>query len=120
MQLTRATLIAAIWIALASASVAFGQEQRYSSPAGPTISPYLDYFRRVSGLLDRHHAFVRPEIRRRQTFAELQQTVGRQRNQLGRLNRQIEELRETNAAPTGTGSRFMNYSHYYQLTPTQR
>ena len=88
---------------------------RYESPAGPTISPYLDYFRRDTGLLNRHHAFVRPQIEMQRSVRQLQQTSLQQQVQLGNLRGQLQTLRESTAAPTGTGSRFMDYSHYYRL-----
>jgi hypothetical protein len=34
--------------------------------------------------------------------------------------KQINQLRETTAAPTGTGAGFMNYSHYYPSANRRR
>jgi hypothetical protein len=34
--------------------------------------------------------------------------------------KQINQLRQTTAAPTGAGAGFMNYSHYYPSATTRR
>jgi hypothetical protein len=88
---------------------------RYRSPYGPTLSPYLDYFRRDTGALDPYNAFIRP---RRQLENELGQMVQQERAENTRLQQQIQGIRAESAAPTGTGATFLNYSHYYRAQPS--
>jgi hypothetical protein len=87
---------------------------RYRSPYGPTISPYLDYFRRDSGVLDPYNTFIRP---RRQLENQLGQMAEDERMANARLQQQIQGIRQETAAPTGRGATFMNYSHYYRASP---
>ncbi len=87
---------------------------RYRSPYGPTLSPYLDYFRRDTGVLDPYNAFIRP---RRQLQNELGAIVQQERAENVRLQNQIQGIRTATAAPTGTGATFFNYSHYYRMQP---
>ena len=87
---------------------------RYSSPYGPTLSPYLDYFRRDTGVLDPYNAFIRP---RRQLQNQLGEIVQQGQAENVRLRQQIQGIREAQGAPTGTGATFMNYSHYYRSGP---
>ena len=89
---------------------------RYEPPAGPTLSPYLLFSRRPTGIYDNYHAFVRPRF-------ELRSTLRVQNHELGQLNRNLQdvrgdirtlsEVREAGVAPTGVGSSYLNYSHYY-------
>jgi hypothetical protein len=105
-------------LAVCAADACFGQGGvyrayggRYRSPYGPTISPYLDYFRRDTGVLDPYNAFIRP---RRQLDNQLGQMVQDERAANTRLQQQIQGIRAETAAPTGASATFMNYSHYYQ------
>ena len=89
---------------------------RYEPPAGPTLSPYLLFSRRPTGIYDNYHAFVRPRL-------ELRSTLRVQNDEIGYLNRNLQEVqgdvrtlsevRESGVAPTGVGSSYLNYSHYY-------
>jgi ATP phosphoribosyltransferase regulatory subunit HisZ len=88
---------------------------RYSSPYGPTLSPYLDYFRRDTGVLDPYNTFIRP---RRQLQNQLADIVQQEQSETARLQQQIQGIREAEARPTGTGATFLNYSHYYRTGPT--
>jgi hypothetical protein len=95
--------------------VARGQQRPYYQ--SPTLSPYLNLYRRDSGVLDNYHTFVRPQL-------ELYRTLGRQDAALQRhgtdsyqLGQEASEYERTEVAyPTGTGSSLMNYLHFY---PTQ-
>ena len=87
---------------------------RYRSPYGPTITPYLDYFRRDTGVLDPYNTFIRP---RRQLENQLGQMVQEEQAANIRLQQQIQGIRAATAAPTGRGATFMNYSHYYSNSP---
>ena len=87
---------------------------RYRSPYGPTITPYLDYFRRDTGVLDPYNTFIRP---RRQLENQLGQMAQEERAANIRLQQQIQGIRQETAAPTGRGATFMNYSHFYGRNP---
>ena len=58
-------IVAAI-LGLPSAAVA----QVYRPPAGPTITPYLDYFNApISPLMDNYHTYVRPRAELRSSLS---------------------------------------------------
>jgi hypothetical protein len=84
---------------------------RYRSPYGPTLSPYLNYFRQDTGVLDPYNTFIRPL---RQLDNQLGQMQQQEQAANTRLQQQIQGIRAETAAPTGTGATFMNYSHYYR------
>ncbi len=91
--------------------------QRYA-PRRPTLSPYLDYFRRDVGLTDPYHAYIRPRRQLNSQLRTQQALLNRQGQDLRRVNDDLRQFRGqrfrgVTAAPTGTGSTFMNYSHYY-------
>ncbi len=115
-------------------------------PSRPTFTPYLNYFRRDSGALDRFNAIVNPTIQQQLEFRIQRQSLIRQggvlrQNQIDQSQRQqevlnqlapqqhsgIQTIRPSQAAPTGTSSIFFNrphyfnYSHYYTIQqPTGR
>jgi hypothetical protein len=80
----------------------------------PTLSPWFGLYQQNSGPLDNYHTFVRPQI-------ELQNTIQRQRTAIQRnsagirsLDQDMTDLHEHGTVrPTGTGSVFMDYSHFY-------
>jgi hypothetical protein len=83
-------------------------------PATPTFSPYFGLFQQGSGILPNYYTFVRPEQQLRETLRRGDATVRRQGVAIGSLQRQVSVFeREALAPPTGTGSVFMDYSHYY-------
>ena len=85
-------------------------------PATPTISPWLNMFRRDPGPLDNYHTFVQPRIQAQQTLRQQEAAIQRNQAAIGSVNEQltqIEAQRETSIRPTGSASTFMNYSHYY-------
>lgn len=88
--------------------------QFYRPPAGPTITPYLDYFNApISPLLENYHTYVRPRADLRNRLRGLDTAMTQQQRQLDQLSGDFQQLSSSRAAPTGTGSTFMNYSHYY-------
>ena len=94
---------------------AVAQHGRTYSPSRPTLSPYLNLFRRDAGAVDNYNSFVRPEIEMQNTLQEQETAVTQQSGRLRLLDRQVERLEGTSSArSTGAGSRFMNYSHYFQ------
>jgi hypothetical protein len=112
--LALALLVGAADVCLAQGGRYRGYGGRYSSPYGPTLSPYLDYFRRDTGVLDPYNAFIRP---RRQLQNQLANIVEQEQAENARLRQQIQGVRAAEAAPTGTGGTFLNYSHYYPSAP---
>ena len=114
-------VIVATCLLICGLQAASAQQPRRSytpyRPSTPTISPYLDLFRRNTGDLPNYHTFVRPKL---QTRAAFQQQAGQFRSlqrQLGGLQRQFSSLENPHVSPTGIGGGFMNFSHFYS-TPT--
>ncbi len=87
--------------------------QRYS-PRRPTLSPYLNYFRRDSGLLDNYNAFVAPRQRLQSRLQTQEAVIYQQQQQLRQVQNSVSRYRQAGAGITGTHSTFMNYSHYFQ------
>lgn len=111
-----ALLIAAAIAALPSAA----SGQGYQPPAGPTITPYLDYFNApTSPLLDNYHNYVRPRADLRSNLSRLGTAVNQQDRRLNQLGNDFQQANPSEAAPTGTGSTFMNYSHYFSGSQQQ-
>jgi len=103
-------VIAAAVLGLPSAALA----QLYQPPAGPTITPYLDYFNApISPLMDNYHTYVRPRADLRSSLSRLGTAVNQQNRRLDQLGNDFQQRNLSGAAPTGTGSTFMNYSHYF-------
>lgn len=93
---------------MVSAPTAFAQPRYY--PQNGPISPWMNIFQRQPGPLDNYHSYVRPEFQLRNTLglqnaALQQQAAGLQA--VGQ-NQQAGQI-----AATGTGSVYMNLSHYY-------
>jgi hypothetical protein len=87
---------------------------QYVPPAGPTLPPELQYFRPQQGVLDNYNQFVAPRYElanQLRTLDQQQRTSFQSLSQ--RIQRQGEQVRQTQAAATGTAASFMNYSHYY-------
>jgi hypothetical protein len=70
----------------------------------------LDYFRQDVGVLDNYNTFVAP---RRQLDRNLQSLQAQENYNARRTQQEISQIRQSTVAPTGVGSTFMNYSHYY-------
>ncbi len=89
---------------------------RYQSPSGPTLSPYLLYSRRPLGVVDNYHAFVRPRVQLRSTLSTQDRRISQLDGNVRDVQRDVRTLsgvRPSGVAPTGTGSSYLNYSHYY-------
>jgi hypothetical protein len=107
---TLALLVSALVLGLASPAAA--QQPRYMPPAGPTLPNALNYFRRDVGVLDPYNAFVGP---RRDLEYQLHSMQAQQQADFRAASSAIQQLRAAEAAPTGVGASFMNYSHYYRM-----
>jgi len=81
----------------------------------PTFSPWFGLYQRNGGPLDNYHTFVRPRMSLNNSLMRQQADI--QRNYLGisSLNRNVDQIREGEVRPTGTGSVYFNYSHYYPM-----
>lgn len=91
---------------------AFGQ-RRYR-PARPTFSPWLELGRRDPGPLGSYLSNVRPEIELRETLRAQESRIQLQGAGLRGLQSEVNRLGQPAAVrPTGTGSVFRNYSHFY-------
>jgi hypothetical protein len=100
-------------LGLAATPAAFGQRplRRYQPPAGPTLSPYLNYNRPdFSTLPSDYQSFIVPQQRLQRNLYDLSRT---QQADFRKIEQDIQQVRNSAAAPTGTGAGFMNYSHYY-------
>lgn len=102
-------------VVLVISSDAFAQKpyRRYAPPGGPTMTPYLNHFRRdTGGVGDPYNAFVAPQ---RQLDSQLATLSQQQQADMRATQQQLSELSKATAAPTGSSASFMNYSHYYRL-----
>ena len=106
-----------IVLATAFSSTASAQISRYRPPGGSPIPAALDYFRRDVGVLDPYNTFVAP---RRQLYSQLQTLNQQEQADFQAAQSQISSVRQSAAAPTGVGARFMNYSHYYPSAQASR
>jgi hypothetical protein len=100
-------------LVLAAPSASFGQRplRRYQPPAGPTLSPYLNYNRPdFSTLPSDYQSFIVPQQRVQRTLYDLAHT---QQADFRRMEQRIQQVRDSSAAPTGSAAGFMNYSHYF-------
>jgi hypothetical protein len=89
------------------------QAQRRYQPRRPTFSPYHDYFRQDTGLLDQYNTFVVPRRRLTSDMSQMQGTIDSQQAEIDSLNRQLLQINGTLAGPTGKAGTFMNYGRYY-------
>jgi hypothetical protein len=101
-------LIGTLWTATASAQI-----PRYTPPAGGTLPSQLNFFRFDVGVLDNYNGIVAPA---RNLNNQLQNMTAREQSDFRSTQREISQVRSSEAAPTGVGAGFMNYSHYYRLS----
>jgi hypothetical protein len=64
-------------------------------------------------LLDNYHTFVRPRANLRSSLNRLGAAVNQQEQRLNQLGNDFQQMNPSRAAPTGTDSTFLDYSHYY-------
>jgi hypothetical protein len=92
-------------------------QQRYVPPSRPTLSPYLNYFRGDTGVLDSYNTFIRPRQILDQTLAQQQAGLRNLQAQVGLIRSDMNSagglVRPAGVSPTGRGATYMNYSHYY-------
>lgn len=107
-----AGLLAALGMTLILASSAAAQVPRYSPPIGRTLPNELNYFNLNTTVLDQYNGIVNPV---RQLDNQLRNMQNETRADFQSAQRAISQIKTSNAAPTGVGAGFMNYSHYYRL-----
>ena len=80
----------------------------------PVFSPWFGLYQRNSGPLDNYHTFVQPQIRLENTLQRQHIAIQRTNEGVASLGRELSQFGEQGPVhPTGTGSVFMDYSHYY-------
>jgi hypothetical protein len=80
----------------------------------PTFSPWFGLYQRNGGPLDNYHTFVQPRIDLDNTLQRHQAAIHRNNEGVASLNRELSQFGEqTQVHPTGAGSVFMDYGHYY-------
>lgn len=113
-------LVSVVFVLASVPAPAQPPTRRRYVPRRPTMSPYLDYFRRDTGLLDPYNLFRSRDIRQNQLYQQQQRQIYQQQQELYQQRLQFQELqgaqrqmRASGASQTGHGSTFMNYSHYF-------
>ena len=86
--------------------------ERYQ-PSRPTVSPYLNLFRNNNGPLPNYYSLVRPQLQQIDNQRRQQAINTQQQTQIQNLNRGLLQISSPQIAPTGGGSTFRNYSHFY-------
>ena len=90
--------------------------RRYQPPAGPTMSPYQNYYRPdISTMPSSYQSFIVPQQRLERNLYDLSQS---QQADFRKVESDIKQVRTSTAAPTGVGAIFQNYSHYYPSYPS--
>jgi hypothetical protein len=83
----------------------------------PTMSPWLNLYRRDTGPLDNYHTFVRPQMELQQTLTRQDDVNQRQSDRIAGLSQRVTQMQDKPAGPrptgSATGSGFMHFSHYY-------
>jgi hypothetical protein len=114
-------LTAGLLLCLATTAEAQRGSSRYNIPRRPTISPWMDLFSQETGPLDNYHSFVRPRQRLYNTLGNQNYQLQQQGGNIRNLGKQVTRMeRPAFVRPTGTGSSYMNLSHYYPMQGTGR
>jgi hypothetical protein len=80
----------------------------------PIFSPWFGLYQRNGGPLDNYHTFVQPQIELSNTLQRHHVAIQRNNEGIVALGRGMSQFEEQGTVhPTGTGSVFMDYSHYY-------
>lgn len=86
---------------------------RYQAPSGPTVTPYLDYFRVPNGVLDRYNQYVRPREQLTTTINQQNQDLQMLQQRVNTVEKSQRAIRESPLGPTGRVPTRMNTSHYF-------
>jgi hypothetical protein len=79
----------------------------------PPLSPWFGLYQRNGGPLDNYHTFVQPRIQLDNTLQRHHAAIQRNSAGVASLGHDLSQFEEQGVRPTGTGSVFMDYSHYY-------
>jgi hypothetical protein len=83
----------------------------YSSP----FSPWLGLYQKNSGPLDPYHTIVQPQMQLRNTLQRQAGEIQLNTTAISTTGQELTQMQEQGPVePTGTGSVFMQYSHYFQ------
>jgi hypothetical protein len=106
-----------VGLACQVASAQGGRQSAASRLQRPTVSPYLNLFRRGSNGMPNYQTLVRPELQQLKTNSFQQSEISNLRSQIVSEQQQ----RQTQAIPqTGHESRFREYSHFYPRKQRQQ
>ena len=108
-------VLATILLNPGTASAQGNFPRRYQSPSGPTITPYLDYFRNDNGVLNPYYNFVRPKAEMRNNTQRLMNELRATEANANQLGRELKDMQNapSRAAATGTAATFDSLGHYY-------
>jgi hypothetical protein len=102
-------VVGAVWTPSAFA------QPRYYPNRGP-ISPWMNMWQKKPGPLDNYHTYVQPEMQLRKELNRQNNALLQNASGIRSLGQQMESgQKEIPVHPTGTGSVFMHYSHYYPM-----
>ena len=105
--LALATLAIAIVVAAPSAASAQNFYRGSSdNPNGPTVSPYLNLLQSNAFGVTNYQSLVKPLI-------EQSSAIRSQGRAINQVQRQLYSGANAGASPSGRGSHFMFYSHFY-------
>ena len=84
-------------------------------PARPPLNAYLSLGHQDSGPLGAYLTYVLPELELRSTLRRQESAISRQGASIRYLGEEMGDAERASAGHpvTGTGSMYMNYSHYY-------
>lgn len=118
-SMNRLLLLLATLIGSALLSCVQPAEAQYPPPRSPyfsssRFSPWLELYRRDPGVLGAYLSHVRPRQELQSILGQQALSLQRQQASVRSLQGQVYRLEQAGSLrPTGTGSVFMNYSHYY-------
>lgn len=106
-------MLASLMMVVDSVTQAQTPLRRYQPPAGPTITPYLNYYRAdLSTSPSPYESFVVPQQRLQRNLYDLQRS---QQADFRKIESEIKQVRTSAASSTGVGASFLNYSHFYPV-----
>lgn len=108
-QLSGMVFLLAVW--LLWPTLADAQTGYY--PSGGPISPWMNMFQRRPGPLDNYHSYVQPQLQLDSALRQQNAALQRHGANIRMLDQRITREGGLPIVPTGAGSVFMDYSHYY-------
>lgn len=106
--------ILAAWLLGVLAIPALGQQPFIPYQSRPAISPWFEMFRQDADPLPNYLQDVRPRQQLLEAMQQQRVNQSQLQSRVRGLSGQLESLQSAGAqVPTGTGSTFMNHSHYY-------